>query len=67
MIDRNIGTQTFETLVTEDLWIKDFLILASTRRSIECSAKVLPANQADRDTICNKLLMHNIQLSDYIT
>ncbi|CAF1008768.1 unnamed protein product [Rotaria sordida] len=65
-IDRNIGTQSFETLVTEGLLLKDYFILTSTRRPIECYAKILPTNQMDRDVISNKLRIYNIQLSAYI-
>ena len=65
-IDRTIGKQSFETLVNDGLLYKDYFVLTSTCRSIECYAKVLPVNQTDRDVIANKLQMYNVQLSDYI-
>ncbi|CAF1529539.1 unnamed protein product, partial [Rotaria sordida] len=65
-IDRNIGTQSFETLVTEGLLIKVYFIITNTRRPIECFAKVLPSNQTERDTSAQKLRIYNIQLNEYV-
>ncbi|CAF4253773.1 unnamed protein product, partial [Rotaria sordida] len=65
-IDRNIGTQSFETLVTEGLLIKVYFIITNTRIPIECFAKVLPSNQTERDTSAQKLRIYNIQLNEYV-
>jgi hypothetical protein len=53
-------------LVGHGLLIKDYFILTTTRRPIQCFAKVLPAHDIDRTIITNKLQLYNIQLSDYI-
>jgi hypothetical protein len=53
-------------LVGHGLLIKDYFILTTTRRPIQCFAKVLPAHDTDRTIITNKLQLYNIQLSDYI-
>jgi hypothetical protein len=41
----------------EDLLLKNYFILTSTRRTIGFYAKILPTNQTERDVIYNKL--HN--------
>ncbi|CAF3895281.1 unnamed protein product, partial [Rotaria sp. Silwood1] len=65
-IDRNIGTKAFERLVTDELLIHDYFIITNTGRPIRCFAKVLPANENDREIISKKLRIYNIQLSNYI-
>ena len=46
--------------------LKDYYIITSTRRPILCYAKVLAADDNEREKILIKLRAYNIQISDYI-
>ncbi|CAF5186502.1 unnamed protein product, partial [Rotaria magnacalcarata] len=65
-IDRQIGTKSFETLVTEGLLLNDYFIITNTHRPILCYAKFLPTNDDEREKLSKKLRIYNIQVSDYI-
>ena len=65
-VDRSIGNQCFETLLKQGLLMYDYFILTSTKRPIQCYAKVLPTNDEHRENLSYKLQPYNIQLSDYM-
>ncbi|CAF4509474.1 unnamed protein product, partial [Rotaria magnacalcarata] len=50
-IDRQIGTKSFETLVTEGLLLNDYFIITNTHRPILCYAKFLPTNDDEREKL----------------
>lgn len=65
-INRNVGTRCFEKLVGEGFLIKDYFIITTTRRPVQCFAKILPTTKNERDTMSKKLVVYDITLAKYI-
>ncbi|CAF1066449.1 unnamed protein product [Adineta ricciae] len=65
-IDRSLGTDGLQTLVSDGLLLNDYFVFTNTYRPIKCYAKVLPKDTIDANLIQIKLQRYKIQLTDYI-
>ena len=64
-IDRNLGNQCFEELVSDGLLQKNYFVLTNTLRPINCFVKVLPKNETETKNIKMKLDRYNIDLIEF--